>query len=355
MIRLPLTETISNDVQVLFSIPKQRKELRRRFVTEGAPEGLRPKKILLGLILSLVLTASGWAKKNQISGLSLLEWTDARAAALAEAGATLDGDLSGTYHNPAAAAWIGPGQFTTQVQVGVEDVKTGILSYGRSGTQVGWAMSVLYFDAGSIDLSLPSGDSKRRAQQDLGLSLTGAWKMWDSVSLGATVKGFQSRLVEEYSAQTVATDAGLRWALPFAGFSVGASAQNMGGKLKYRREKEDIPTLYRFGLGYASPDRQDVQSDLNENWWMSEAMGRSFFTVALDGILDAEGDAAGLAGFEWDYAHRAILRAGYRASSDDSGVTLGVGFRLKKYQLDYAVQMIDTLNDRHRLAFSFFF
>lgn len=309
-----------------------------------------------GLLWALIPLAA-FAVDTRTGGLTLLETADARATALGEAATALTGDLSGVAYNPASLTTLEYAQFTSQFETAPGDVRTGLLGVGWTNQRVGLAASVAYLDAGTIEIVPTLGPSEtRRAQQDVVGSLSAGAALADGFRVGVTGKFLNSRLAEEASAATVAGDAGILVNLFVPGLRLGASAQNVGAGVRYKSVEDPLPTFYRVGLSFEarSPEEENSLSGIGGPWYMQMGKGRSRFWGGVDAVIDRWGAVVGLAGFEWELARRAALRLGGRVGGEDPGITGGVGFWFQRWRLDYSIQLVDELNDRHRFTLSYF-
>ncbi len=304
-----------------------------------------------------VLSSSAWALDPRTGGTTLLETIDARAAALGEAGSTLTGDLSGVAFNPAVLTTMGGPQLETQFQVAPGDVRTGLVSFGRTGPRVGWSASVVALDAGTIDIVPSAGTpTTERAQQDVVGTFSAGARMGSWFRLGGTLKGLQSRLAGSYSGNVVAGDAGFLVDLPLDGLRLGGAVQNMGPDLTYRSSGDPLPLFYRGGLSYSFSTGNDEETPATSTdlWYAGEHLSGSKIWLGADAVADRWGNMTGHLGMEWEYAQVAILRLGGIAGDKSVGFTGGVGFLIKQWRLDYSIQMVDELTDRHRVAVSYF-
>ncbi|HNC75255.1 MAG TPA: UPF0164 family protein, partial [Elusimicrobiota bacterium] len=169
--------------------------------------------MIMGILISTV-----WALDPRTGGTTLLETVDARAAALGETGSALTGDLSGVNFNPAVLTTLANTQLETQFEVAPGDVRTGLVSFGQTGSRAGWGASLVALDAGTIDITPTSGAPySKRAQQDLVGTLSGGVLLGSWFRVGATMKGLQSKLAGTYSGTAVAGDGGILVDLPVEG------------------------------------------------------------------------------------------------------------------------------------------
>lgn len=315
-------------------------------------EVMAKSALLLG-----VLSSSVWALDPRTGGTTLLETIDARAAALGEAGSALTGDLSGVAFNPAVLTTMEAPQLETQFQVAPGDVRTGLVSFGRTGPRVGWSASVVALDAGTIEIVPTSGaPSTERAQQDLVGALSGGAVLAPWFRVGGTVKGLQSRLAGTYSGTAVAGDAGILVDLPVEGLRLGGAVQNVGADLTYRETGDPLPLFYRGGLSYIFTTGEDEETPATSTdlWYAGEHLSGSKIWLGADAVSDRWGNVTGNLGLEWTYARVATLRLGGIVGDKSVGFTGGIGFLVKQWRLDYSIQMVDQLTDRHRMAVSYF-
>lgn len=106
---------------------------------------------------------------------------------------------------------------------------------------------------------------------------------------------------------------------------------NAGLGLKYQKKRDPLPLCLKFGMGgevYARKNnRLLLIGDLV--WYKNEDLGLS-------------------AGIEYNYANIAFLRTGYKVP--DNNFTLGLGWKVGNYQLDYAYYPLENLLSNHRMS-----
>ncbi len=308
------------------------------------------------LVAILVFSAGGLsaASDPRTGGNTLREFADAQVTAVAGAACALTGDLGVGAVNPAALATLRGAHLSTQFQSSLGDARTGLLSYGRSGTVAGWSVSAVLLDAGSIEIVPLSGPTTvRNAQRDMAFSLAGGWAVTRDLRFGAAVKTLNSTLVEEYHAAATAGDVGAQWDLSEK-LTLGLSALNLGGKVTYRTVGDPLPTEYRAGLAYRFSAGEDNAMDFNRPRYAPSGGKKSFITLSGDAATDRFGSFSGALGLEWDYGHRAVFRLGGRGGDAGDGFTAGVGFWMRTFRLDYSYQGVGELPDRHRVTLSWF-
>jgi hypothetical protein len=117
------------------------------------------------------------------------------------------------------------------------------------------------------------------------------------------------------------------------GLTVGGSVQNLGPSVKFNGADEDMPLNLRAGAGYGFKVRGQstlVSLDLAKQRYASAVLGFGAETV-IAGALP--------------------LRLGFSTRpSSGPGVTGGIGYRNKDFQLDYAFVPFGYLGDAHRFS-----
>ena len=174
--------------------------------------------------------------------------------------------------------------------------------------------------------------------KDMAFAL-GAAQNLGVLSVGLTGRFVKSELAD--AADTVAFDAGVLTG-PLLGDRVrlGATAANLGGKLKFDDASNPLPVTYRAGAAVR----------------VSPA-----FLVAADAILRRDNKPVAAGGVEWNLPATSgwtfAVRGGYntRTAGDVGGLTglsAGLGFGFKTMQIDYALVPLGDLGLTHRLSLS---
>jgi len=195
--------------------------------------------------------------------------------------------------------------------------------YDAQGTKTGQVT------AGDYALGLAYGRAllKDEAQQPM-------------LSAGLNLKGVKENL-DTASAQTLAADMGVIYYLRpqrrtgRAEWRFGLAARNLGPGLKFDEERFDLPTIYQLGAA-----------------WQSRPYG-DLLTLSLDHVFSRD-EGYHLAGGAEYVVHRLLaFRLGYRTGQDIGlGLRAGVGFKLKRMEVDYAFAGFGDLGEMHRVGLS---
>ncbi|MEK7657393.1 MAG: UPF0164 family protein [Elusimicrobiota bacterium] len=189
-----------------------------------------------------------------------------------------------------------------------------------------------YEDAGgSFDPNRSGGTFQ---DSDMKLNLSGAYSPWQWVALGAGANFLQDK-VDKDSASGFMGDLGLL-AVPMPGISLGAALLNWGPPL---RGGSRPPALLRLG-----------------GHWLGWPGGLA--AAEYDYSFDSDRRTYSLGVEHW-FAGTAALRAGYQwGERKDAGgyrYSMGLGWRFRTLQFDYAFSPMGELGHTHRAGLTFSF
>ncbi len=289
----------------------------------------------------------------------------ARAAGMGTSFTAVANDASALFYNPAGLARLNAHEFDFSFASGQGETSIQNISYagptpftgvsGNGYTSLG--ANLLYSQSGKIEVNRLNTDGSLASSENLNagsdLVLTGGYaeragltplELHDAAYqidhyLGVSGKFIRSTIVTK-TATAVAADIGYLAHSPEAGLSLGASALNIGGKIKYNEEKEPLPATLRGGFAWqgGTPSLHNVIASLdgdyltNEREWHAN-IGLEYFWVKTYGV-----------------------RVGYQIHREDAGLTMGFGLRWKgRFLLDYAWGLGKTLSDQHRITVSYRF
>ncbi|MEW6609870.1 MAG: PorV/PorQ family protein, partial [bacterium] len=116
--------------------------------------------------------------------------------------------------------------------------------------------------------------------------------------------------------------------------SLGACVSNLGTRIKFIKEKEELPLNLKLGLGYKLLDNRVI--------------------LALDINRPVDNDINFGVGTEYQATNNLFVRAGYNSKNDvGNGISLGCGFRVKNFYLDYGFLPYEQMGDVHRFSLQF--
>ncbi|MCR4296316.1 MAG: PorV/PorQ family protein [Elusimicrobia bacterium] len=272
----------------------------------------------------ICLAACVFAARAAASGTEGASFLDipagGRPAALAGAYSALATDAYAPVWNPAGLGFV-PGAQLSAMHADYDDI--GGYEFASFvhplGARGGLGASAQYFHAdraASLDLN---GDQLGTYSSYYGAySLAYGFAFNEEFSIGAAAKLIDARLAD-VSARTGAGDVGALYRVN-AKVSVAAVAANLGGKLKFLRQSDDLPRNYRLGVQLA-PLAQ--------------------LTLVQETVYDRTELLSGRFAAEWRPLDAIAVRAGYRTDtarrlSALGGLTTGVGLSLWGQRFDYA-------------------
>ncbi|MBI4370370.1 MAG: hypothetical protein HY547_09095 [Elusimicrobia bacterium] len=217
------------------------------------------------------------------------------------------------------------------------------------------------YDGGRIDLNLSSGlQETRRAKQDLAAYAAAAWQPLASLSLGATLKPFQSTLAEEYKASGIAIDAGGLWRAtgnesPYGDISLGLSLMNAGSSAAYIDEADPLPT--RATAGAAWKFTRVLKNAWSDTFTDQEELLDILLTTDVSRITSE--DTRFSAGVEigqrnsFNAEMDSFVRFGIKTQGPLQTYHFGIGLSQILWGVDYGLTT-QSLGTFHQISISFF-
>ncbi|MEK7381688.1 MAG: PorV/PorQ family protein, partial [Elusimicrobiota bacterium] len=290
-----------------------------------------------------------------------------RALGMGTAFTAVASDSSGLSYNPAGLARLNAHEAGLTYIAGAGESVIQHLAYagptplsGISGsgyTSIG--ASLLFSQSGTIEINRLRSDGSLQSSQSLpaGNDLVASFGYAERVGMtplelreasygidhfiGLGGKFIRSTLVQSYSASTFAGDVGYLAGSREAGWSFGASALNLGGRLKYIEQADPLPSTLRSGIA-----------------WQTGVRSIHHVVAALDGdyVLDEKVWHVN-AGLEYFWLKSYGFRLGYQFHRGDAvGLTTGFGLRWKgRILFDYAWALGDSFGNAHRVTLTYRF
>jgi len=266
----------------------------------------------------------------------------ARAAALGGAYTALGDDAAAIFYNPAGAGLLARKELLVSHNAWIADLRNEHAAYVQpenSGLAFFLGLDLLltpdmdkYDLAGGRDGSFSAGEGA--------LSAGAAWALKKDLYGAIAVKDVWQR-ADNRSASAYALDLGL--VRDYGKLRFGASAQNLGTKMKLYKQSSSLPATYRGGAAYKLADK---------------------FWVSADVLKAGESAAAVAAGTEIGLAitrgNSIFGRVGYRSGrtgDTGAGISSGLGLSLRGGDLrfDYSFSPYGGLGAGQRLTLSFRF
>lgn len=316
------------------------------------------------LLLASLAPGAEAASRSKNAGTSGAEFlklgADARGGAMGLAMTAASDDASSVHWNPAGLSQVAEVQISGTFSQMYQDVQYGFLAlaapikspvaprrreYRPSGSGT-VAAALLYLNAGPLQERDNTGalTGGRLTPQDFAAMAGWGATLTEDLDLGVSMKYIQSRI--QATAQTAAGDAGARYRMTLADwpYVFALSAHNLGGKLRFRRQQDPLPSSVRIGQSLR-PAR--------------------FLLLACDVVFPRDNGVYPALGAEATLPlgedTRFDIRGGYsgRTSSGDldgtTGLTFGFGMRFSGTGFDYAWLPYGVLGQTHRFTFNYRF
>ncbi|MDD5688277.1 MAG: PorV/PorQ family protein [Elusimicrobia bacterium] len=300
---------------------------------------------LLSSCLLLLASSNTSASFNKASvGTSGAQFLKLGAGAkyigLGGVGVVGSGDASVIYWNEAGLTGLDRPAISIMHSMWLADIGYSYVGYEHPVTGIGViGIGVQYLNYGTIKGADENGvEESSFSPSDTSTTLSYGNKLNEDLSIGVGIKYISSKIKNSGSA--IAGDLGLLYKQSDSNLSIGLAMQNVGGKIKYEDQADNLPMVVRLGFGYEVMD-----------------------ALLLVGGIEASNDKAinvAIGGMGSEYTYRVnedtniVGRLGYNAKTKDigglKGLSLGSGVGYKGYQLDYAFVPFGNLGDTHQVS-----
>ncbi len=317
------------------------------------------KKVSIYIIILFLISGLGRlvysAGSNSAEFLQL--GVGARPMGLGGAFVAVCDDPNGMYWNPAGASRIRRKEITMMHNEHFQDINYQMVAYAHpiQGTQITLGGGINYLSLKNIDGYNVSGEAtgKFNIYNACGL-LCFSQGIGQYLSFGINAKAIMERLEEE-EAQGLTFDIGGLVFSPREDFSLGLSLQNIGGSLKFVREKEPLPRNTKIGLAYRTKLEFPFSEDLTIHTGKDRRQIHNFIASLDLNMPMYDSNYIALGSEYWLYEWFAV-RLGYRTKSDiGDGLHYGLGFAYRDLGIDYAFVPYGDLGSSHRVSFYFIF
>jgi len=307
------------------------------------------------IIVSLIIVAGLWTMSQAgdfskeargTSAAQFLKLGVGRAEGMGGAFTGLADDVTAIYWNPAGLAKLESPEVYASHQSFLNEVSHEYIAYahplkpGNSWGVLGISAQILsQTDIPKVDnTGTQVGEFSPRSGA---ASISYARNLWNSLNLGVTGR-YINESIDGDAANAIAGDVGAlyRW----RSLSFGVSVSQIGGKMKFLKEEEDLPLTVRTGMG------------LN--------LFKESLTLAVDGNFPRDNNPSVHTGLEVTLNHQDPfhpgahsdlawhLRSGYRTDrrenlvdASGAGFTFGLGVSYKSGGIDFAYSPLGALGD----------
>jgi hypothetical protein len=313
------------------------------------------------------------------SGNSMLKiGVGAKATSMGEASVAATDDIASIYWNPAGLVQIKNSQLSAMHIEWFDDIRYEWLAFAQPlSKRAAIGVDVSYMYMGSISRTIESSTEGYEqdgtfSPVDMAGRVALSVKAFKNTLLGASIQRIQSKVsfdkvtkekISDKTAQGMAIDLGGIYNITrIPGLSVGGCLQNLGGQTKaYFTEKASMPFAFNIGMAYKvqmlseKAPATETPKDKEPKTKTEPSSSPSALTIATDLSFPNDSSINARFGAEYRFGNGISLRGGYRTgrgSSFPSGLSAGIGYDSKDYQVDYAIVPYGDLGNTHRVSFT---
>ena len=277
--------------------------------------------------------------------------TGARAAALAGSFVSVTNDPNGIFYNPASL-------FTVEGKRGsfgffkhLLDINGGNLSYTQEIEDVGrFGAGIIYLNYGDFAETDESGNELGSfGAADLAALVGYSARIEENLFWGVNLK-FVYSSIAGYHSTGAAIDAGILFTIPEQRVTLGVSVRNLGMQLNsYLETRESMPVELTAG-GSIVPKGLPLLLNVNFHFRDEEvdSFGDRFrgFTIGGEFTLSRVVQLR----FGYDNALRKDLKLG--TTPGLAGFASGLGINVQGFTVDYAITLLGSIGNLHRVSLS---
>lgn len=277
------------------------------------------KKVFALIFLIIPFTVNAQNDGAGNTGLAFLKLgVGAPSISMGDAYSSLTDDATAVIYNPARLLQGASTNVVIMHSSQMLDLNHNFIA-GKFKFSEKFAMGIGFLKTGVDDIEIRNipGEPEGKFNADfLAISLSAAYKFSNELSVGATGKFLYEKIFVD-DASGSAFDIGANYVKN--NLSLSAVITNIGSINGLRREETKLPTAFRVGGGY-----YHKQGDIG-------------FRFGLEGFKVLDGGSFHVnAGGEFGYDDIIFLRTGYQTSYENRGLTAGLGFKYKNFNVDYA-------------------
>jgi hypothetical protein len=295
------------------------------------------KKLILTSLVVLVAAAGTSAAELGSTVLTFLKFgVGGRASAMGDAYMAVSDDATALYWNPAGMVDVEASDVVLMHDERFQDIRHEYVGFvhHRGMHSFGVGVTGNYVDGLEKRESATQTPISEFSVFDFAFMAGYATELAEGLSVGAVAKYLYST-IDDVSATGFAGDLGVLYHTELEGLSLAGGVQNLGTKIKYDSEEEDLPFSGKVGFAYEKA---------------VEPLAGTILVVA-DVKFPNDDDVKVHGGLEYGYKDLFAARVGYRGEYDNKNISLGAGFKVNQYRIDYAfVPFYSDLGNTHRVS-----
>lgn len=339
---------------------------------------MKSKKLRLVLIISFTIMiifvqpAFSQNKSGTTIGQFLKIEPSSRIVGIGNAGASLYGEVSSIFYNPASLGRLEMNDVQFTYNKWIADITYNYMAAGIKIEGIGtFALVGTILNSGEMDVRTveqPLGTGEKFSVKNFALGLGYGLMLTDRVSVGMQIN-YITEMIWHSSLTTLGLNFGVQYQLMDKGLTLGASVSNFGARASYdgrdlwlnydldprkfgdndqlpaefRTDSYPLPTIFRAGLSY----KYNLNTDYS-------------ILIAADAIHQNDNSQSVSLGTEISLLEYFTIRAGYRnlfLSNLEGGLVLGGGIKKDisgtyNIRFDYAYADYGRLKEAHRVTVS---
>ncbi len=325
--------------------------------------------IILSLVTLLIITQDGFSQNVKLaqSGMKFLSiGGDARAAALADAVTSIEGNSSSIFYNPSSMSrqtslfditfanttWIADINYiNTAITVAPSSGLYGVFGLSIASVDYGeFKKTIIGPDGGALDIgtysptALAVGFSYAKALSDK-FSMGGNIKyVYQNYGDGHVVGGdYDNMQTQKIDIDVFSFDFGVLYKTGFKSLNFGMSLRNFAQDIKFVDESFLLPLTFKLGLSMNLFDFLDIDPNSHT------------FLFAVDAEHPRDNEEMLHLGAEYTFLKILSLRAGYiTPKTSEAGINAGVGLQYGlggiNLGVDYSYTEFGIFQDVHRIS-----
>lgn len=328
------------------------------------------------ILLISVILMSGIVSAQRKTGTTIGQFLkiepSSRIVGLGNAGASLSGEVSSIFYNPASLGRLNGSDVQFTFNKWLADISYNYMAAGINVSGVGtFALILTMLNSGEMDVRTveqPLGTGERFTVKNFALGLGYGLLLTDRVAVGIQLN-YINETIWHSSLSAIGMNFGVQYQLMDNGLTLGASVSNFGSRASYdgrdlyinydfdpkkygdndqlpaalRTDAFPLPTIFRAGVSY----KYDFSSDYK-------------LLVAVDAIHPNDNTESINIGGELNILNYFAIRGGYRnlfLPDSEGGLVLGGGIRTDiagayNIRFDYTYADYGRLAEAHRVTVS---
>jgi hypothetical protein len=273
----------------------------------------------------------------------------ARAAAMGGTFATIAGDPTGIFYNPATIQTGLATQATFTVFKHLLDINCGFAAFGTEIEGIGRVGAGVNFNNyGAFQRTDRMGRALGEfGSSDIALSIGWATELGEGFSAGLAGKAIFSS-IDEYSSSALALDGGLLFLDTTRRINAALSLLNLGAQLDAFGElKEDLPLDLKIGVSHTL---RGLPLQIGVNFHRLLDSTENFFSRFEAFSVGGEFTVSKPIRLRFGYDHATRRDIAFGESKGLAGMSAGFGVVVKDYRFDYAFNSLARLGSQHHIS-----